>query len=176
MLARLYLPPSVVKKRLKQLFALTADAFGSAFPDEEGISRDEMLARYARYTREEAFKALARGDGEKVRTRLYRNAFELGDEVRKAFLIKTLRDVLLMGGIMYRMVNIDLRGDGAGGIVVRRCFFSSYYSAEVCGLISALDEGLIAGLSSGMKLRFFRKITEGDDCCRASLHAEGGGS
>jgi hypothetical protein len=77
---------------------------------------------------------------------------------------------------MYRMVNIDLRGDGAGGIVVRRCFFSSYYSAEVCGLISALDEGLIAGLSSGMKLRFFRKITEGDDCCRASLHAEGGGS
>jgi hypothetical protein len=176
LLARLYLPPSIVKRRLKRLFALTADAFGSAFPDTEGISRDEMLERYARYTRDEAVKALAREDREKARTRLYGNAFSLGDEVRRAFRIKTPRDVLLMAGVIYRMVNIDFRGDGARGIVVRRCFFSSYYSAEVCDLISALDEGLIAGLSSGMKLKFFQKITEGGDCCRADLHTEGGRS
>jgi hypothetical protein len=174
-LARLCLPPSVVKKRLRQLFALTADAFGGAVPDAEGVSRAEMLERYALYTREQAIKAIASGDVENVRERLYRNAFDLGDELRGAFGIRTLRDVLLMSGIIYRMMNIDLRGDGAGGIVVRRCFFSSYYSAEVCDLISALDEGLIAGLSSGLKLRFYRKITEGNVCCRAHLRAEGGG-
>ena len=176
LLARLYIPPSIVQKRLGQLFALTADAFGSAYPDTEGVSRGESLAGYARYTREQAVKALARGDGERVRAKLYRNAFDLGDELRRAFRIKTLRGALLAGGIIYRMVNIDFRGDGAGGVVVRRCFFSSYYSAGVCDLISALDEGLVAGLSSGMKLRFFQRITEGGVCCRAYLSGAGGES
>jgi hypothetical protein len=174
LLARLYLPPSAVKKRLSQLFALTADAFGSALPDAVGVSRDEMLERYALYTRDEAGKAIARGEPEKVRAELYRNAFSLGEEIRRAFRIKTRRDALVMGGIMYRALKIDFRGDGSSGIFMKRCFFSSYYSADVCDLISALDEGLIAGLSPGVKLRFFQRITEGDECCRAHLHVEGG--
>jgi len=172
-LGQIYLPPSVKRKRLKQLFELTADAFGSGAPRMEGISLDKILERYARFTREEAEKLIARPeDREKVRERLYRNAFTLGCELRKAYRIKTRREILLMGRIIYKVVKIDFRGDGACGIVVRRCFFSIYYSAEVCALISAFDEGMMAGLTSGLRLRFFEKITEGNDCCRAHLGNE----
>ncbi len=167
-LGQLCLPPSVKRKRLKQLWHLTADAFGSSAPPLEEISLDKVLERYARFTREEAEKAIRRPEvREKVRERLYNNAFALGSELRKRYRIRSIRDALQMGRIIYRVLKIDFRGDGASGIVIRRCFFSSYYSAEVCALISALDEGMMAGLSSGMKLRFVERITDGNDCCTA---------
>jgi hypothetical protein len=172
-LGQLCLPPSVKKRRLKQLFALTADAFESSVPLVEGASLDEVLERYARFTREEAEKAIARSDTrEKVRERLYRNAFDLGCEFRRKFRIRTQRDALQMGRIIYKVLNIDFRSDGASGVVVRRCFFSSYYSAEVCALISALDEGMMAGLTSGLKLQFIERITDGSECCRAHFGIE----
>jgi hypothetical protein len=176
LLARLCLPPWAVKKSLRRLFALTADAFGSALPDTAGVSRDEMLETYARYTRDEAVRAIARGEPEEVRARLYRNAFSLGEEIRRTFRVETRRDALLMSGIIYRALNIDFREDGPGGIVIKSCFFSSHYSAEVCGLISALDEGLVAGLSRGLELKFHQRITEGSDSCRARLRDGGGRS
>jgi hypothetical protein len=143
----------------------------------EGISPDGVLERYARFTREEAEKAIRRPEiREKVRQRLYNNAFALGSELRKRYQIKTLCDALQMGRIIYKALKIDFRGDGASGIVIRRCFFSSYYTAEVCALISALDEGMMAGLSSGMKLRFIQRITDGNECCTACLGTGEGAS
>jgi hypothetical protein len=176
-LGQLCLPPSVRRKRLRQLFALTADAFESSAPPVEGISLDEMLERYARFTREEAEKAIGRPEvREKVRERLYNNAFALGCELRRKFRIRTLRDALQMGRIISTVLNIDFREGGAGGIVIRRCFFSSYYSAEVCALISALDEGIMAGLTSGLKLQFIERITDGRECCMARFGTGEGAS
>jgi hypothetical protein len=172
-MGQIYLPPSVKRKRLKQLFVLTADAFESSVPRVEGISLDELLERYAQFTREEAEKSIGRPETrEKVRERLYRNAFTLGNELRRKYRIRTRRHALQMGRIIYKVLKIDFRGDGACGIVVKRCFFSSYYSAEVCALISALDEGMMAGLTSGLKLQFIERITDGNECCRAYFGIE----
>jgi predicted ArsR family transcriptional regulator len=70
---------------------------------------------------------------------------------------------------VYGLLDIDLRGNGRGELTVRRCAFSEVYSAEVCRLVSALDAGLLAGLSGGDRLEFTRRITEGAPCCLARL-------
>ena len=69
--------------------------------------------------------------------------------------------------ILYRALEIDLRGDEDGAIVVRRCAFSPRYSPEVCGLMSAADAGLLAGLAAGGRLAFSARLSEGADSCRA---------
>jgi len=177
LLGQLYLPPSVKRKRLKQLFTLTAKAFGSNTPRMEGISLDEILERYARFTRKEAEKSISRPEArEKVRERLYLNAFTLGCELRRKYRIRTLRDALQMGRIIYKVLKIDFCGDGARGIVIKKCFFSNYYSAEVCALISAIDEGIMAGLTSGLRIRFIERITDGNECCRAYFGSDEGAS
>ena len=176
-LGRLYLPASVKRKRLKQLFDLTADAFGSNAPRTEGIPLHEIIDRYARFTREEAEKAIQRPKkAEEVRERLYKNAYSMGSELRRVYRIRTKQDALSMGRLVYKVLKIDFRGDGQDGIVVKRCFFSDYYSAEVCALISAIDEGMMAGLSSGLRLRFIERITDGNECCKAFFGIEEGAS
>jgi hypothetical protein len=71
--------------------------------------------------------------------------------------------------MVYGLLDIDLRGTRDGRITVRRCAFSDVYSAEICRLISALDAGLLAGLSGGDRLEFTQRITEGAPCCLARL-------
>jgi hypothetical protein len=70
---------------------------------------------------------------------------------------------------LYGLLHIDFQGDFSGNITIKKCYFSSYYSKEICQLISALDEGIAAGLSGGGKLSFFQRITEGQPCCQGRL-------
>jgi hypothetical protein len=74
-----------------------------------------------------------------------------------------------MSELVYKIIRIDLQGGPEGHILIRKCFFSHYYSYEVCRVISSLDEGLLAGISGGGRLKFDQRITEGHDCCRARL-------
>ena len=72
-----------------------------------------------------------------------------------------------IGRVLYRILDIDLQGDARGEVVISRCYFSRFYSGEVCRLMSAMDRGLFAGLSNGGELTFSSRITEGQPCCRA---------
>ena len=67
----------------------------------------------------------------------------------------------------------DLQGDARGEVVINRCYFSRFFSSEVCRLMSAMDAGLFAGLSNGGVLTFSCRITEGQPCCRAHFRWEG---
>jgi hypothetical protein len=71
--------------------------------------------------------------------------------------------------VLYRMLDIDFRGDARGDVVISRCYFSSFYSGQVCGVMSAMDWGLLAGLANGGELAFSSRITEGESFCRAHL-------
>ena len=73
---------------------------------------------------------------------------------------------------MYDAIGVDFRGDAAGVVTVSRCYFSDVYTPEVCRLVSALDEGLLAGLAGGGRLTFSQRLTEGAVCCRARFEAE----
>ncbi|MGE5483833.1 MAG: hypothetical protein ACM3X4_02310 [Ignavibacteriales bacterium] len=177
---RLYLPPAVKRNKLRELLSLTADAFGcaapgvdtapimDAAPSMDGLSHCDCLRRYALFTREQAEKALERGSGlPKIRDRLYRNAHRFGQRIRRQLRVATPEEAVAAMRILYRAIGIDLAGELPGEVVIDRCFFSDFYSEEVCRLISALDAGVAAGISGDSKLEFYQRLTGGYDCCRA---------
>jgi len=169
-IARLYIPVSIKKRKLQELFELTADAFQSDLPPIKNLSYNACLEAYARFSKSKAEEAVKLTDKtEMVRKRLYRNAFQMGEKLRRDFRIRTKTDVLRLSRILYRILRIDFTGNASGEVMIKRCFFSQYYTPEVCGIISALDEGLAAGLSAGGRLVFKNRITEGKSCCQAAF-------
>jgi hypothetical protein len=169
-IAEIYVPTFIKKAKLKELFECTAAAFNCPVPELKGLSFDECLVKYAEFTKEEAEKALQSGhDLHQIKQRLYQNAYRLGQNLRKSFHVTTTQDVMTMGRILYRVIGIDFQGTGQGEMTINHCFFSQFYSSQVCQIISSLDEGVFAGLSGGGQLAFSQRITEGQQCCKASF-------
>ncbi len=158
----------VRKMALQQLFHATAAAFEVEVPPLAGLASEEYLAQYAQFAQAQAEQHLRRGrDVQALEQCLYRNAVELGRRQSKWLRAGTVQDVMSIGRVLYCMLDIDLQGDAQGEVVISRCYFSKFYSAEVCRLMSAMDRGLFAGLSNGGELTFSSRITEGQSCCRA---------
>jgi hypothetical protein len=165
---QIYMPDYIKKRALTQLFESTAAAFEAEVPPLAGLDSEECLARYARFAQAQAEQRLRDGrEVEAVGQRLYRNAVEMGRRQSKWLRPGTVQDVMDIGRVLYRILDIDLQGDARGEVVINRCYFSRFYSAEVCRLMSAMDRGLFAGLSNGGELTFSSRITEGQPCCRA---------
>ncbi len=164
-----YIPGFIKKKKLNELFYMTADAFQSGQPQLRGLSYNECLFKYAVFTKEQAENYLLSGHAiEEIKNRLYKNSYIFGQNLRKSLRIATWEEAVTVLQIIYKLVRIDFQCDRHGEIIIRECFFSQYYSAGVCELISSLDEGLAAGLSGG-KLYFDQRITEGGSCCKGYL-------
>jgi hypothetical protein len=167
---KIYIPSFIKKKKLEQLFDIVADAFGKLPPPLKRLSYRKRLKAFALYTSQEAEMQIQAGQNlEKIKKRLYQNACILGQRIRKDFGIRSTREVMEMSRILYQILEIDFEGDASGEVTIKKCFFSDYYSPQVCQIISSLDEGVAAGLSGGGKLSFWGRITEGKDCCKARL-------
>ena len=164
--------PAVARRAaLRALFATTAAGFGCPVPPLGGLDADALLGRYAQFTTDQAEAALRDGrDLPVLQDRLERGARALGARLRAGLRLRTTEDTMAAARLVYGLLDIDLRGDGRGELTVRRCPFSEVYSAEVCRLVSALDAGLLAGLSGGDRLEFTQRITDGAPCCLARLH------
>lgn len=163
-----YLPAPVKKKALAELFVLTAQAFACDPPEIKSQSHPELLKSYALFTKEQVEKLIDRsGDVEPIKARLFQNAQDLGEKLRKELRLRRPEDVLAMSRLLYKILGIDFHATTGGEVTIHSCFFSRFYTAPVCRIISALDEGVAAGLSAGGKLDFAERITEGKDCCRA---------
>ena len=165
---RLYVPSAIKKKKLRELFDVTADAFQRETPLLEGYSFDQCLRQYALFTRDQAEESLRRGNDLEIKPRLYQGAYALAQRLKKSFRIDRSEDALKMAKIVYKILKIEFESDQNGAVLIRRCFFSSFYSSQVCQVISSLDEGLLEGLSGG-SFRFSQRITEGMESCRAHL-------
>jgi predicted ArsR family transcriptional regulator len=164
--------PAVVRRAaLRALFATTAAGFGRPVPPLDGLDADALLRRYALFTSEQAEAALRDGrDLSALQDRLERGTRALGVRLRAGLGLRTTEDAMAAARMMYGLLDIDFHGSGNGEITVRRCPFSEVYSADVCRLVSALDAGLLAGLSGGDRLEFTQRITDGAPCCLARLH------
>jgi hypothetical protein len=196
--ANVYTPTLLKRKKLLELFACTAGGFECEMPSVQGLPYDELLRSYARFTAAQANQALClsgchaervfhsrsiaandqrsisvwespSGDLSEIQRRLYDGAYRIGCDLRRTFRITNTVDALAAARVLYRALGIDLTATPAGEITVHRCFFSEFYSIQVCQLIASLDEGLFAGLSGGGRLAFNQRITEGRECCKASL-------
>ncbi len=173
--SRVYIPQFIQKRKLDLLFETTAAAFQVAAPSTGGLSLDERLKLYARFTRNQADRSLRQANLPEIQSRLFDKAYRIGQDIRMEFNIRKLKEALQMSSVIYKILKIEFRGESQDNIVIPRCFFSAYYSGEVCRLVSSLDAGLLAGLSGGGKLSFSQRITEGSDCCRAYLDMSGRG-
>jgi hypothetical protein len=156
------------------LFRATARGFDHPVPQLAGLSAAECLLRYAQFTQRQATELLLDGDDlPAVQERLYRNAYELGRVCRSVSRIGTVEGAMALARVLYRLLDIEFQGDEVGDVVVSRCYFSRFYSGQVCQVMSAVDRGLFAGLSDGRQLLFSARITEGQGRCRAHLHVPG---
>jgi len=173
-LARLYVPYFIRKQKLRELCELTAEAFQIEPPSIRGLKLEESLRRYARFSAEKAEEALKQPEGIiPLKARLYQNAFRMGEALRKSLGIRTRSDVILASRVLYRILKIECTVDLSSEVTIGNCFFSPYYTPQVCEILSSLDEGVLAGLSGGGKLMFRERITEGKPCCRATLTLRG---
>jgi len=195
--ADLYIPTSVRRKKLLQLYACTASAFDSVMPEVRGLPYAELLRSYAAFTAAQANRApygespvirsdpisatkssrqaneeSPRADLPEIRRRLHDGAYRIGSDLRHSLHVQTASEALAAARLLYRAIGIELATTATGEITVQRCFFSDFYSAPVCRLIASLDQGLFAGLSAGGRLTFTERITEGRPCCRAILALE----
>jgi hypothetical protein len=169
-LAGVYLPAPFARRRLDQLIAVTADAFQSPAPDVRGLSYRESLRVFAVFSRDCAEACLGLPDGAAaVRSRLFGAAQTIGQDLRREFRVATEHEVASALRISYKAIGVKFEGAGFGEVVIPRCLFSSYYSGPVCRVMQALDQGLASGLSSGGRLTFASRITEGSPRCRAVL-------
>ena len=184
-IAKLYIPEFIKNKKLDDLFRITAAAFECETPVLKGLPFAERLREYAVFTKGQAERYLNwEGSPEErkrridaVEEKLYQYSFLLGQDLRKSLHIMTQEQTFEALGIIYKMIGIDFHIGGPAGsescgpdeFTVKECFFSRYYSAEVCGLISSLDRGLAAGLIGRSRLDFTQRITEGCGCCSGFL-------
>lgn len=173
-LARRGVPQFVQRRSLVNLLEVTAGAFRASPPEIKARTNVDLLKIYARFTLAQSERSLAEGRSLEDGQRLYYQAYLLGDAFRRRFKISRREEVMETAAIIYRILGIEFRGNPDGQIAIERCFFSRYYSPRVCALVSALDQGLLAGLSRGSRLTFSQRITEGHSCCRAYLGPGGG--
>lgn len=168
------MPERVKKKKIYELFKITAEAFNLKMPKFElnKISREKFLHEYALFTKEktiEFIKTYGINSEEliELKNRLYKSSYEMGKEIKKNLKIKNSEEILRVMKFIYEIIKIDFKKGKNGVVIINSCFFSSYYNHDICSVISSLDEGLAAGISGDSKLEFFQRITDGKDCCRA---------
>ncbi len=171
-LASVYLPAVVKRRKLAELLRRTAGAFGDAAPDVTGASFEEGLRTFAALSTRWAEQA-GRSDAGAA-DRLRATAREFGKEIRHALRIDTPADAMRAARLLYGLLGIELEARVDGTLVMRRCYFADWYAPRVCALMSALDEGVLAGLAGGGSLTFASRITEGCDRCSATFHFEDG--
>ena len=171
-LARLYIPLWIRKKKMKELFTLTSQAFGSREPRLKGLSQGEILRKYALFTKENTEKFLSEEKNIKIiQDLLYKKAFQIGCKFRKSLRISSPEEFMSAARLLYQLIGIDFQGKITGQITIRECYFSHIYSKDTCQLISSLDEGILSGLSGERgKLEFSDRLTSGAECCRAIFH------
>jgi hypothetical protein len=163
-----YTPTFVKKRALHDLFMATAAAFGCTAPPHRGLSYDEYLRLFAQFTQGQVEAVIRDGrDLAAVEGRLYEKAFQLGEKFARVLHIRSQTEMMVVGRLLYAMLDIDFQSNPQGEVMIRRCYFSQFYTGPICRVMSAMDCGLFAGLSQGGQLCFAARITEGAPCCLA---------
>ncbi len=120
------LPAFIKKRELNRLFQLTALAFGNEIPSLKGLSYNERLAKYARFTKTSVDQCIDRGDNiQEIQDRLFQQAYEYGMMWRKKFDISDTNDVMKAGKILYRAIGIEFLGTERRRYQNRQLFLQS---------------------------------------------------
>ena len=126
----------------------------------------EALHEYATFT----YDHLKAGTDEQLLQRMNDGAYRMGRLLRRLFFVRKTTAAERLITALYRNIGIEL-SFSCERLCFHRCFFGKYYTPEVCLAASALDEGIIRGLTgmTASRLLFSQRITEGCNCCKATF-------
>lgn len=164
----IHFPLSLRKRKIRELFKITGKVFQAGIPELDGLGYEDLLHEYALFVKEQSGKILM--DSKNIlekKAELYQYALDAGTKLREELHLKGIKDEMEACRLFYSILGIDFRVDENGEIVISRCYFSDYFSSEICEFISSLDEGAGTGLTQGKRLCFSQRITEGKSCCKA---------
>ena len=102
----------------------------------------------------------------------------LGQEAREELSVGDgPRELEMAARVLYRALGIHFElGRGPDGTMlmrVDRCALARHYSEEACLILSAADEGVVAGLSPGSSMLFEQRMTGGCETCLARITGAG---
>ncbi len=145
----------------------------------EGRSPWRLPARRARMAQCHCLRvlALARALGEKravelARARLFPVGVALGREARRFLGMRdALDDVERAARVLYRALGITFRLDPGPPprLIVERCALAQHYGSLACRVLSAVDEGVLAGLNPHLRMAFSERLTDGCAACVAEI-------
>jgi predicted ArsR family transcriptional regulator len=172
-LAELYMPALLRRAGLDELAAAAATAYDCPRPQWQRRSHPERLQEFAYFTAGRAAMAGGNGRGVAVRNQLRRESEELGRRLRRRLGVGSLDEALRTLKLLYRQIGIEMGTPEQTRIEITSCLFSPLYDPATCRLMSAMDEGIVAGLTGGWQLRFEARLTEGASSCVAFLARPG---
>jgi len=190
-LAALWMPEGTMRKMLEKVDEATTAALDDLVRRCGGrspipASGDGRAVR----TMEESMAAMASGHNTRVkalvdavgkaravelgRQALYPVGVMLGREAKKELSVGDgPQELELAARVLYRALGIhfglEMRNGGTMLMRVDRCALSHHYSREACLVLSAVDEGVVAGLSPGYSMLFEQRMTGGSDVCVACI-------
>ncbi len=169
-LLKIHTPATLKKRKIRELFEITGKAFQCNIPSLNGLAYEDLLKEYAMFAKVQCEMSVRESKNiEEIKVRLNQNAFEAGTKLRRNLHLNGMKDIMEASRLFYSILSINFTGNEFGEITIGQCFFSKYFSPDVCRIISSLDEGIAEGLSRGKRLYFDQRITEGKNCCKAVL-------
>jgi hypothetical protein len=168
-LAELCLPAPLRRAGLNELAAAAAAAYGCPRPRWRSRSYPDRLREFARFTAGRVATAGAKERGEATEDRLRQEAEEVGRRLRRRLGVGSHEEALRALRLLYRQIGIELLTPSRDRIEMTSCLFSRLYDPVTCRTMSAMDQGIVAGLTGGWQLRFEARLTEGAPRCAASL-------
>ena len=111
---------------------------------------------------------------EKGRRIMFQKGILLGRTFRHFLGVKdNLEDLMAAAKILYQALGIDFNikviKENKTILIVHHCTLAQNYNAETCRILSAVDEGVVQGLNPDIKVEFTTRLTEGHNCCMASV-------
>lgn len=150
---------------IQLLMNLTARAIGKPGKRTWTLSNDEALRAYAEYTRDN----LREGVDQHLLRQMDQEAYKAGRRLRLVLHLRKQADVESLLAALYRNIGITLEGHMPGRLTFSQCFFSQFYTPQLCLAASALDQGIMRGLAGDGRLTFEQRITQGCQHCLATF-------
>ena len=152
---------------LQLLMNLTARALGQKSQRIWTLPNAEALRVYAEFTSSN----LQAGADDPLLERMHTEAYKMGRLLRRLFLINNEARAQRLIVALYRNIGIRLSFESSRQLCFHRCYFSRFYTPQICQAASALDSGIICGILGleSEHLHFSQRITEGCKQCKAQL-------
>jgi hypothetical protein len=176
-LANLSKQTKVAFQKLLAVYAPQQEEFDNQSLASKGVKEQRAAMAQTHAQMVEALTAAIGHDKAVIlgREALFAVGVELGKRTRSKLGVgDNPTDLIKASKILYRILGIDFhiewQGQTNAVAVIERCALSEQYSKLTCEVLSATDEGVIAGLQPNVTMKFQEYITGGCANCRASIN------